>query len=82
MRREREMSRELVTLRQAVEQRPWLTERWLRRLVYERRVSFHKVGNRLVFDLADLDTLVEQGRVERADEIILDDGVSRRWRRR
>ena len=82
MRREREKSRQLVTLQQAVEQRPWLTERWLRRLVYERRVPFHKVGNRLVFDLADLDTLVEQGRVERADESIVDGGVSRRWRRR
>jgi hypothetical protein len=82
MRREREKSRQLVTLQQAVEQRPWLTERWLRRLVYERRVPFHKVGNRLVFDLADLDALAEQGRVERADEIIPDGSVSRRWRRR
>ena len=82
MRREREKSRQLVTLQQAVEQRPWLTERWLRRLVYERRGPFHKVGNRLVFDLADLDALVEQGRVERADEIIPDGRVSRRWRRR
>jgi hypothetical protein len=75
------MSRQLVTLQQAVEQRPWLTERWLRRLVYERRVPFHKVGNRLVFDLADLDALVERGRVERAGEIIPAGNVSRRrWR--
>ena len=81
MRREREKSRQLVTLQQAVEQRPWLTERWLRRLVYERRVPFHKVGNRLVFDLADLDAPVEQGRVEQADEISMDGSVSRRWRR-
>ena len=82
MRREREKSRQLVTLQQAVEQRPWLTERWLRLLVYERRVPFHKVGNRLVFDLADLDALVERGRVERADEIVWDRRVARRWRRR
>jgi hypothetical protein len=82
MRRERDVRRQLVTLQQAVEQRPWLTERWLRRLVYERRVSFHKVGNRLVFDLADLDALVECGRVERADEIVCDGRVVRRWRRR
>jgi hypothetical protein len=76
------MSRQLVTLQQAVVQRPWLTERWLRRLVYERRVPFHKVGNRLVFDLADLDALVERGRVEQAAEIIPDGSVSRRrWRR-
>jgi hypothetical protein len=76
------MSRQLVTLQEAVEQRPWLTERWLRRLVYERRVPFHKVGNRLVFDLADLDALVARGRVERAAEIIPPGGVSRRWRPR
>jgi excisionase family DNA binding protein len=41
-----------------------LTERWLRRLVYERRVPFHKVGGRLLFDLEDLDKLAESGRVE------------------
>jgi excisionase family DNA binding protein len=58
------MSRPLVTLSQAVEARPWLTERWLRRLVYERRIAFHKVGRRLLFDLRDLDQLTESGRVE------------------
>lgn len=58
------MSRHLVTLAQAVEARPWLTERFLRRLVAERRVAFHKVGGRLLFDLSDLDALAERGRVE------------------
>jgi hypothetical protein len=58
------VTRPLVTLSQAVVERPWLTERWLRRLVYERRVSFHKVGGRLLFDLTDLDRLAESGRVE------------------
>jgi excisionase family DNA binding protein len=58
------VTRTLVTLRQAVAERPWLTERWLRRLVYERRVPFHKVGGRLLFDLEDLDKLAESGRVE------------------
>ncbi len=60
------MARQLVTLPQAVEARPWLSERWLRRLVAERRVPFHKMpgSSRLLFDLADLDRLVEDGRVE------------------
>ena len=67
-------SRHLVTLRQAVEQRPWLTERWLRRLVFERRVPFHRVGSRLLFDLDDLDTLAEQGRGEPARHLTLPHG--------
>lgn len=58
------MTRRLVTLPQALEQRPWLTEPFLRRLVKERRVAFHKVGGRLLFDLVDLDELAERGRVE------------------
>ena len=59
-------TRELVTIPQAIEARPWLTERYLRRLVHERRVAFHKVGARLLFDLADLDQLAEAGRREPA----------------
>ena len=58
------MSRHLVTLAQAVEARPWLTERFLRRLVAERRVPYFKVGGKLLFDLDDLDALAERGRVE------------------
>jgi len=57
-------SRQLATLVQVVEARPWLTERWLRRLVAERRVAYHKCGGRLLFDLADIDALAEGGRVE------------------
>jgi excisionase family DNA binding protein len=60
------VSRRLVTLPMAIEERPWLTERWLRRLVAERRVPFHKVGGRLLFDLDDLDKWAEAGRVEPA----------------
>jgi excisionase family DNA binding protein len=56
--------RSLVRLNQAVEVRPWLTERWLRQLVYERRIRFYKVGGRLLFDLDDLDRFAEQGRRE------------------
>jgi hypothetical protein len=52
-----------VTLKQAIEQRPWLTERWLRRAVQERRLPFFKVDGKLVFNLADLDGYVETNRV-------------------
>ncbi len=52
------------TIPQAVDERPWLTERYLRRLVYERRVPFSKVGGRVVVDLRDLDLMVRSGRVE------------------
>ncbi len=60
------MSRHYVTLEQLIAERPFLTERWVRRLVSERRVPFSKVpgSNRLLFDLDDLDALVENGRVE------------------
>lgn len=58
------MTRQLVTLPQALEQRPWTTEPFLRRLVKERRIPFHKAGGRLLFDLADLDAYAEAGRVE------------------
>ncbi|MBK9180968.1 MAG: DNA-binding protein [Acidimicrobiales bacterium] len=58
--------RQLVTIPQAVEARPWLTERYLRRLVAERRLPYHKVAGRLLFDLADLDAHAEEHRVEPA----------------
>ena len=58
------MARQLVTLPQAINERPWLTDRWLRRLVAERRIPFHKAGGRLLFDLADIDQWAEGGRVE------------------
>ena len=59
-------SRQLVSIKQATQERPWLTERFARRLVYERRVPFHKVGSKVLLDLADLDRLAEAGRVEPA----------------
>ncbi len=58
------MNRKLATLTQAVEQRPWLTERLLRRLVSERRVPFYKPSGRLLFDLEELDAWAEAARVE------------------
>ncbi len=56
--------RDLVPLRRVPEARPWTTERWLRRMVSERRLAFHKVDGKILFDLADLDAYVEAGRVE------------------
>ena len=58
------MTRQLRTLHQVVEERPWATERFLRRLVAEHRVPFYKLGGKLLFDLDDLDAYAERGRVE------------------
>lgn len=41
-----------------------VTERFMRRLVAERRIAFHKVGALLRFRVDDLDTFFEAGRVE------------------
>lgn len=56
-----------MTLVQLLEQRPWLNERYVRRLVAERRIAFYKPAGkrgRLVFDLADVDAYVERSRVD------------------
>jgi excisionase family DNA binding protein len=41
-----------------------VSERFVRRLVAERRIAFHKVGHFLRFRSADLDAFLEAGRVE------------------
>lgn len=53
------------TIRQIPNERPWASESYLRRLVFERRIAFYKVGKRVLISLADLDALVGDGRVER-----------------
>ena len=58
------MSRRLVLLTDAHTEWPWATPRYLRRLVAGRRIPFHKVGNRVWFDTADLDAHQEAGRCE------------------
>ncbi|MGO9457607.1 MAG: hypothetical protein ACLP62_11245 [Acidimicrobiales bacterium] len=62
------MSRKLVALLEVPDHRPWATKRLLRRLVYERRIPFHKLGDgrcaRVLIDLDDLDAYAEAGRVE------------------
>lgn len=56
--------RELVPLVKVPAERPWTNERWLRRLVSERRLPFYKVGGRVLIDLRELDALAEAGRVD------------------
>jgi excisionase family DNA binding protein len=40
------------------------SERFIRRLIAERRVAFHHVGRHVRFAVSDLDTFVRAGRVE------------------
>jgi excisionase family DNA binding protein len=58
------MPRHLVTIPQAVDANPWLTERWIRRLIAERRIAYHKAGGRVLLDQDDIDQFSEGGRVE------------------
>jgi hypothetical protein len=58
------LGRTYVTLAQALQERPWLTERWLRRKVAERRIPYAKADGRLLFSLEDIDRFVEARRVE------------------
>jgi excisionase family DNA binding protein len=40
------------------------SERFVRRLVAERRIAFHKVGSHVRIALADVEAFVQAGRVE------------------
>ena len=42
-----------------------VTPRFVRRLVAERRITFHRVGRFIRFRAADVDELLAEGRVER-----------------
>ena len=55
----------LIDMDQAAE-RLGVTTRFMRRLVDERRIPFHKIGKYVRFDPADLDRFVMEGRVEAA----------------
>jgi hypothetical protein len=57
-------NRELRTVKQATAERPYLTERWLRRLIYDRRLPHYKVAGKVLVDLIEVDALVEAGRRE------------------
>lgn len=60
----------LVPLVEVPQHRPWATVRYLRRLVYERRIPYVKLApgraGRVLIDLEDLDRFVEEARVEPA----------------
>jgi excisionase family DNA binding protein len=58
------VTRELVPLVEISRHRRWCSVRYARRLVAERRIPFHKVGGRVLLDLADLDVYAEAGRIE------------------
>ncbi len=48
------------------------TVRFVRRLIAERRVPFHRLGRLIRFKRADLDGFIEAGRVEAFDpEVVL-----------
>jgi excisionase family DNA binding protein len=46
-----------------------VSQRFMRRLVLERRVAFHKLGRLLRFSVADLDQFLASGRVEVAESL-------------
>lgn len=52
-----------LTVKQAAEKYPALGERFLRRLVAERRLTYYKVGSRVLFAESDILDLIERGRV-------------------
>jgi hypothetical protein len=53
-----------VTIPQAIEARPFLTERWLRRVRQERRIPTFTAAGRVLFRLEDIDNLVEATRLD------------------
>ena len=42
-----------------------VTPRFVRRLVAERRIVFHRIGKFIRFDPVEVDALIDEGRVER-----------------
>ena len=54
----------LATIPQVLDERPWATERWLRRLRAERRVPTYSAAGRVLFDVDALDDYVEATRRE------------------
>jgi excisionase family DNA binding protein len=57
------MQSQYLTVEQAAEYLN-VSVRFIRRLVAERRVPFHKAGTRVRFSVADLDAFMLAGRVE------------------
>jgi excisionase family DNA binding protein len=53
-----------LTIPEAAAAYPVFTARLLRRLVQERRIAFSRVGRTIVFAETDIETYLEQNRVE------------------
>ena len=60
----------LLTIAQAAQYLN-VTERFIRRLVAERRVVYHKLGKFVRFRREDLDAFLTSGRVERPEVLLL-----------
>ena len=58
---------EMLTIEEAAA-RLKMSVRYVRRLVAERRIAFHRLGRSVRFDAADLAEFVQQGRVEPMSE--------------
>lgn len=58
------VARNLALLVDVPKRREFVTQRWLRRAVAERRLGYFKLGGRVLIDLDELDTLIERGRVD------------------
>lgn len=54
---------DLLTIEEAAA-RLRMSVRYVRRLVAERRVAFHRIGRSIRFKADDLDAFIESGRVE------------------
>lgn len=54
----------LVTFNQLVEAHTWMTTRWLRRAVEQKRIPYYKVDGRLLFDLDEVEQYVVRNRQE------------------
>jgi hypothetical protein len=53
-----------ITFQQVLKDYPYLTSRWLRRAVFEKKVPHYKLGGRLLFDPVELDQWIRNQRVE------------------
>jgi excisionase family DNA binding protein len=58
---------DLLTIGEAAE-RMHMSERYVRRLVGERRIAFHRMGRCVRLRPADIDAFIAAGRVEPMDE--------------
>lgn len=54
--------KDLLTLPQLIEAAPFLTERWIRRLVSRGDLPHYRLGGRLLFDLGEVQEAVRKGR--------------------